>query len=158
MWYDRFLVYVALGVIRSVNQAYKHWRVRYDPDVSDDDRAAIGNAPTHWYDAADKHNWLERATLYDDMLRAKWSDDDMLEQAKRERIALFDTIVKKTALELASREYTESPNNQVSSTMKTASRELHQELGDKSSVKFNVVLDKLPAKLQETLAKALDQD
>ena len=158
LWYERFLVYCALGITRSVAGAWRHWRAHYDDTIENISECSY-NPPSTWYDNARRYDWSRRATLYDDDLRERWSDDATLEQAKRQRVALFSEIATRTALELREREYADVPVNQVSATMKTASRELREELGtSRTSVNYSILLDKLSPELQKLLVESLDID
>lgn len=157
-WYERFTYYRDLGVTRSIAAAYRAWLQATKPDGIRPDQY-IGSAPDQWYDTHRSWDWEQRATLYDDHIREMWSNDEVLERARRKRVELLTEIAEKTARELVKRDMTETPVNQVSSTMKTATRELREELGTgKPAVQFSVILDKLPPDVQKSLAEALDLD
>lgn len=160
LWYDRFCTYRDMGVTRSMAGAYRTWRMEQeDQSVDPSDYKHINYAPLNWYDTAKEWDWSARATAHDDYIREKWSNDDVLEKAKRRRVELLTQIAEKYGAELARRNPQDTPDNQVSSTMKTAARELREELGTgKSNVQFRVVLNNLPPEMQKALAEALDTD
>jgi hypothetical protein len=156
LWYDRFLVYRDLGVFRSILEAWKDYRILHDDDIND--ASQCGNsAPPTWYSNAKKHDWLKRAAAHDDHVRDVWSDDTVLEKARRKRVMLLSLIAQKTGEELARRGYSESPGNQVTQAMKTSMRELREELGTgKTNVSIQLILDQLPPDVQTSLIELLD--
>jgi hypothetical protein len=159
LWYERFLIYCNLGQRRSIAAAYRRYRALYDSDIETDGDCKANAAPSTWYEYADRYDWLERATLYDDWLLAG-ADEQVRAVVRKWRIKATNDLADIWD-DLAERWHSaddDMTKNQVSSAMKTTAKILSDTAPAGQTVQYNILLDKLPPELQETLAKSLDID
>lgn len=73
LWYQRFRMYLSLGIDRTVVATYRQDRQRRN--IHDADQ--VRSVPTSWAKAVHRYNWMERAALYDDDLRDKATAREM---------------------------------------------------------------------------------
>lgn len=76
LWFERFLMFIFMGVKRSVVGIYRRHRLTKCPDRV----LKVSTAPARWLRLAKKWRWRERAEAYDATMYL-----EILEDAERER-------------------------------------------------------------------------
>lgn len=160
MWYDRFLLYRSLGPDRTLQEAYRRYRVRKRADTKPEDISSISSS---WSEEYHKRDWAGRAAAWDDYIRDS-------AQAELERLAVAWRIQSVEDMIQCWKDLQDEwqaikaggmRRNQVAQAMKTLSREITIALGgvtDRKSVQVDIILNKLPPELREVIRLALERN
>lgn len=154
MWYDRFVIYLTLGVTRSIRKAYIASLTKNNQDISDI------FPPHQWYDISESWQWKDRATAYDDHNRAAIFDneDKLIRIAREKRINLALLAIEKISQALADKSpeaLQKESGNALLQASKQAAQILREDLeGHSTSTRHQIelILRELPPELAQLLA------
>ena len=158
MWYDRFLLYRNLGPNRTIQEAYRRYRVQHSEGVRPED---VDSTSAGWTDNHRKWNWVQRAAAFDDWIREGVDKEIQAKVAKFRAKAIDDMIwcFNDLVEEWKRIEPGKERKNQVAQAMKTLWREIKVDSGgvsDRKSIQVDIILSKLPPELQKIIRMALE--
>ena len=116
LWFSRFETFRALGPSRTVDAASLAWTAAA---VASGDRSArvrrSQRASRHWYAAADRWDWVARATAYDDHLRdeLRHAEEARRFDARQRRLALVESLLDDVGDALAKLDLSELTDVQI---------------------------------------------